>query len=87
MVRDVLLRYLVLPPFAAEAIALWIAHTYLMDCSGFTPYLHISSPVRECGKTTLLELAFHLAHRAQFTSGMSAAAMYRPRGRAPTHTP
>ncbi|HEX8944811.1 MAG TPA: hypothetical protein VF785_16845, partial [Gemmatimonadaceae bacterium] len=66
-----------MPRHASEAIALWVAHTYVIDCADFTPYLWISSPARECGKSTLLELLAQLAHRAQLTGGITAAALYR----------
>jgi len=69
--------YVVIPPNAAIAVTLWIAHTYLVDVADYTPYLLVTSPVRECGKTTLLELLLHLANRAQMTGGITAAALYR----------
>lgn len=75
--RGFLQRYLILPDHAAEAITLWIVHTYLIGIADYTPYLLVSSPVRECGKSTLLELLQHLAYRAQYTGGITAAALYR----------
>lgn len=75
--RAVLLQYLILPPSAAEAIALWIVHTYLWAAFDFTPYLLVTSPVRECGKSTLLDLLEHLAYRAKAIGGYTAAALYR----------
>lgn len=70
-------RYVIMPPSAAIAVALWTLHTYLLDVADYTPYLLITSPVRECGKTTTLELLLHLAHRAQMTGGITAGALYR----------
>jgi hypothetical protein len=70
-------RYMVLPEYAAEAIALWVLHTYLLAVADFTPYLLITSPVRGCGKTTLLDLAEHIAYRALKNGGITAAALYR----------
>jgi hypothetical protein len=70
-------QYVILPPHAAEAIALWVVHTHVTDVAEYTPYILVTSPVRECGKTTLLELLVHLAYRAQFTGGITAAALYR----------
>ena len=69
--------YMVLPTHADIAIALWLVHTYLFDVADYTPYLIVTSPVRECGKSTLLELLLHLACRAQLTGGITAAALYR----------
>jgi putative DNA primase/helicase len=74
---DLIRSYLILPVYAPEVTALWIAHTYLLDYADFTPYLWVTSPARECGKSTLLELLSHLAFRAQLTGGITAAALYR----------
>jgi len=37
------------------AIALWVAHTWALDAFEYTPYLHIASPEKQCGKTRLLD--------------------------------
>jgi hypothetical protein len=70
-------RYMVLPAHGPEAVALWVLHTYLVDVADYTPYLLVTSPVRECGKSTLLDVLVHIAHRAQQTGGITAAALYR----------
>jgi hypothetical protein len=70
-------RYVVLPPHAVEALVLWLLHTYVADVADYTPYINVTSPVRECGKSTLLEMLFNLAWRAQLTGGITAAALYR----------
>ena len=69
--------YMVLPPFADVVLALWLVHTFVFETSEFTPYMLVTSPVRACGKSTLLELLRHLAFRPQLTGGISAAALYR----------
>ena len=69
--------YMVLPAFAPVAIALWIIHTYLIDVTDYTPYLHVTSPVRECGKSTLLEILAWLAYRGFKTDSITPAALYR----------
>ena len=38
------------------AVTLWTAHTYLVDRLRTTPYLHISSPEPEAGKSQLLDV-------------------------------
>ncbi len=76
-VRACLTRYVVLPPHAPEALALWIAHTYATDVTDYTPYILVTSPVRECGKSVLLEVLRWLAFRAQMTGGITAGALYR----------
>ncbi len=37
------------------AIALWIAHTYSIEAFDYTPYFHIQSPEKRCGKSLLLD--------------------------------
>ena len=69
--------HLVLPSYGPEIVALWIAHTYVFAAADYTPYLLVTSPVRECGKSTLLDLLVNLAFRAQLTGGITAAALYR----------
>ena len=70
-------RYAVLPPHAVEAVALWLLHTYVADVADHYPYLLITSPTRQCGKTTLLEIIEHTAFRAIRSDGYTAAALYR----------
>jgi hypothetical protein len=70
-------RYVVLPPHTAAAIALWIVHTFVTDVTDYTPYLLVTSPTRQCGKSTLLELLQHLAFRAVKSDGYTPAALYR----------
>jgi hypothetical protein len=37
------------------AIALWVVHSWVLDAFEYTPYLHIASPEKQCGKTRLLD--------------------------------
>jgi hypothetical protein len=60
-----------------DAVALWAAHTYLMDVFDSTPRLAVLSPEKGCGKTRVLELVELLARRARLTVSMSGAYMYR----------
>jgi hypothetical protein len=62
---------------AADATALWIVHTYLIDVADATPRLAVKSPEKRCGKTTLLTVISHLALRTLATSNISAAALFR----------
>jgi putative DNA primase/helicase len=70
-------RFLVLPPHAAVLFAVWSLHSYIFDVFSFTPYLHITSPEKECGKSTLAELMNHLCNLATTPGGMTAASMFR----------
>ncbi|MFI5244618.1 MAG: DUF3631 domain-containing protein [Gemmatimonadales bacterium] len=70
-------RYIAMPREAALAVALWVVHTYASDIADFTAYLLVTSPVRECGKTTLLDVLEYLVLRPRRSDGMTAAALYR----------
>jgi hypothetical protein len=49
-------RYIVFQyPEQPVAIALWVAHAWALDAFEYTPYLHIASPEKQCGKTRLLD--------------------------------
>jgi hypothetical protein len=69
--------YVVLLSHELTAVTVWVFHTYVTDVTDYTPYLWPHSPVRACGKSTLLELLYHLAHRAQLTGGITAGALAR----------
>jgi hypothetical protein len=47
--------YVVLSEAQSAAIALWIAHTYSVKVSAWTPYLNVLSATASCGKSLLLE--------------------------------
>ena len=67
--------------FTSEAqpavIALWIVHTWFVDCFEFTPYLHIFSPTRSCGKSHLLDCIAKLARNVLSTVSLTVAALFR----------
>lgn len=49
-------RYVVLVrPETIVAVVLWIAHTHAIEHADATPYLAVSSPEKQSGKTRLLE--------------------------------
>jgi hypothetical protein len=58
------------------AIALWIFHAHVFDRFSITPRLALSSPVRGCGKTTVLTLIELLVPEGNRTDSVSAAAIY-----------
>ena len=47
-------RFVVLPAWAPETLALWVLHTYAFELRDVTAYLGLESPQKRCGKTTLL---------------------------------
>jgi hypothetical protein len=73
----VLNRFLVLPKWAAETIALWILHTYAFELRDVTTYLGIESPEKRCGKTTLLGVLGKLVNRPVAAANISSPAFFR----------
>ena len=69
------------------AVVLWIAHTYAMENADATPYLAISSPEKQSGKTRLLECLWLLAHRCTgIAITPTASTIYRSLEAAPDGT-
>ena len=60
---DALRRYVVMSEHQRVAIALWIVHAYLLDRCMISPRLAVRSPVKGCGKTTLLDVLARLVPR------------------------
>jgi Protein of unknown function (DUF3631) len=61
----------------AEAVALWIMHTYGVDVIDTTPRLVVRSPEKRSGKTRLLEIVELLARRTVLAANVSSPALYR----------
>ena len=55
---------------------MWVLHTYVFDRFVITPRLALMSPVRGCGKTTLLVLLELLVANPYRTDNVTAAAIY-----------
>jgi Protein of unknown function (DUF3631) len=72
-----ILRYMVMPDGAAEIVALRAAHTHCFECFAITPRLAITSPEKQCGKTTLLDILTCLVARPLSTANTSTAAVFR----------
>src|SRR5262249_49669539 len=70
-------RYPVLPAYGAEALALWVVHTYVIDAHEISPILAVTSPSMRCGKTTLLKILACLACRTVFVSNITAPTIFR----------
>jgi hypothetical protein len=76
--RAVLARYVVLPSEeAADAIALWIAATHGMQAWNCAPRLDITSPIKRCGKSRLLDVIEVTCHGPLLTVNISPAALVR----------
>src|SRR5437867_10643169 len=55
-------RFVVLPKWGPQAIPLWVVHSYGFELRTVSTYLGIESPIRECGKTTLMTLLSRLVN-------------------------
>jgi putative DNA primase/helicase len=70
-------RYVVMSEHSARATALWAVHTYLLDALHISPRLAVTSPEKQCGKTTLFDVLEHLVMRGLRTDNATAAAIFR----------
>lgn len=61
----------------ADAIALWVASSYLLDYWPLFPKLLINSPERECGKSTALQIVEAFAKNGRIASSITPSAVYR----------
>jgi hypothetical protein len=61
--------YSILPP--------WVLHTHAFSAFARTPYLHVTSPAIECGKTTLLEITELVVPHALQAAGVSEGVLAR----------
>ena len=61
----------------ADALALWVAMTYVMEHLEIAPMLYMTSPEPMCGKSTVMKLLKVFCHRAEMVSKITPAAIYR----------
>ena len=75
---DILKRFVV---FSTDApyltLALHVAHTYALDAFEYTPYIHLFSPEKRCGKSRVLEVLSHLVARPWGFINPSEAVLFR----------
>jgi hypothetical protein len=76
-IRAFVRQYVVLTDEQADAVSLWIAHTWVVDATDVTPYLRVNSATKRCGKTRLAEVIACLAQNPRFTTCISTAALFR----------
>jgi hypothetical protein len=70
-------RYIALSEDQAVILAAWVMHTYAFDASETTPYIHITAPEKECGKSYLMDVLVAIAAKPVRSGGMTAAALVR----------
>lgn len=76
-IRKTLLRFLVLPKHADIIIPLWILHAWALPCFDVSPFLVVVSPVKQCGKTTLLITLQWLTPRSVLAGNLSESVLFR----------
>jgi hypothetical protein len=73
----ILFRFVVLPKWAPETLALWILQTYAFRLRDVSTYIGIESPEKRCGKTTLLAVLSKLVSRPIAAANISSPACFR----------
>ncbi len=70
-------RHVVMPHSSADTAALWTVHSYFLDVVPISPRLAITSPEKQCGKTTLLDVLHRLVWRPLPIANASTSAIFR----------
>lgn len=70
-------RFVVLPQWAPETLALWTLHTYAFHLRDVSTYIGVESPEKRCGKTTLLGVLSELVSRPIVAANISSPAFFR----------
>lgn len=76
-VSDLFTSYLTLPDHAPTVLALWTVFTWVHDAFRVSPLLAVTSPERECGKTTLLSLLCAVVRKPFPSANATASSMFR----------
>src|SRR6266576_5706527 len=74
---SVLRDYVVMTDEQYLVIALWVIHTYLAESLYQTPYLAVTSPEKQCGKSRLIETLELLVRSPWSTILPSEATFFR----------
>jgi putative DNA primase/helicase len=72
-----ILHHMAMPKHLAFVCALWIAQSWIHEHATYSPILYITSPERDSGKTTLINVIKFMVRRELSSVGISAAALYR----------
>ena len=74
---DVIHRHLVVPDKADIAISLWVLHAHAFDAAEVSPNLALTSPEKQCGKSTVLDMLHRLVPSPLPTANITPAAIFR----------
>jgi hypothetical protein len=76
VVREFVGRFVYASDAELDILTVWIAHTYVFQAYYATPRLAVMAPMKEAGKTTVLNMIAALGKDAIVTMNASAAALY-----------
>lgn len=76
-IAQVIRTYIILDSEQADAGALWVAHTYLIEVLDVSPLAIIDAPERACAKTLFQNVLALLSYRALPAANASLAAVFR----------
>ena len=65
------------PVNSAETVALWALHTHCFNSFGHSPRAAITSPEKQCGKSTLLDVLECLVARPLPTGNATVSSIFR----------
>ena len=69
--------YIILPPGAVHAIALWTVFAHAHPCFDTSPILVIRAPEKQCGKSRTLAVVGALVPRPMFAAAITPATVFR----------
>jgi hypothetical protein len=69
--------HLTMPTGAAETIALWVVFSHAHDAFQVSPLLAVTSPEKNCGKSTLLALLSAVVRKPLPLSSITSASLFR----------
>src|SRR5215831_14523184 len=76
-IESLIRRFVILQRDASHAIALWILHAWALRAFDISALLAITSVMKRCGKTTLLELIGMLVPRSLSASNITSSSLFR----------
>ena len=76
-VRAFIHRFVSLTSEEATLLTMWTALTHSLEAFDYVPYMHVTSPLPECGKSRLLEILEPLVAKPWMTSRVTAAVLMR----------
>jgi len=76
-VAGIIRRFMVVDAEQADAAALWVAHSHLIDVAAISPLLIINAPERACAKTLLQTVVGRMCHRPLPAANASLSALFR----------